>query len=178
MKIYIKNYNPMNILKKIKLIDEYFYSMKNSTEIISEEGIFYIDDNKFYKINVILDELVEFRIKTYEILLDKTIYNKNLVHQLPSDHNNSHITSFYYSINQKSKIKLVIEGEYKTIYKHENNNSENNNSENNNSENNNEIINKYKHFYPINFYFEAPNEKTEFEILNNDDLNVFLSLLN
>ena len=51
MKIYIKNYNPMNILKKIKLIDEYFYSMKNSTEIISEEGIFYIDDNKFYKID-------------------------------------------------------------------------------------------------------------------------------
>jgi len=160
MKIYIKNYNPMNILKKVKLIDEYFYSIKNSTEIISEEGIFYIDDNKFYKIDVILDELVEFRIKTYEILLDKTIYNKNLVHQLPSDHNNSHITSFYYSINQKSKIKLVIEGKYK------------NNSENNENEN------KYHDFYPINFYFEAPNEKTEFELLNNDDLNVFLSLLN
>jgi hypothetical protein len=160
MKIYIKNYNPMNILKKVKLIDEYFYSMKNSTEIISEEGIFYIDDNKFYKIDVILDKLVEFRIKTCEILLDKTIYNKNLVHQLPSDHNNNNITSFYYSINQKSKIKLVIEGEYKSYYK------------------NNEIINKYQHFYPTNFYFEAPNEKTEFEILNNDDLNVFLSLLN
>ena len=160
MKIYIKNYNPMNILKKVKLIDEYFYSMKNSTEIISEEGIFYIDDNKFYKIDVILDELVEFRIKTYEILLDKTIYNKKLVHQLPSDHNNNNITSFYYSINQKSKIKLVIEGEYKSYYK------------------NNEIINKYQHFYPTNFYFEAPNEKTEFEIFNNDDLNVFLSLLN
>lgn len=163
MKIYIKNYNPMNILKKVKLIDEYFYSMKNSTEIISEEGIFYIDDNKFYKIDVILDELVEFRIKTYEILLDKTIYNKNLVHQLPLEHINSHITSFYYSINQKSKIKLVIEGEYKSIYK---------------NENNNEIINKYQDFYPTNFYFEAPNEKTEFEIINNDDLNVFLSLLN
>ena len=160
MKIYIKKYNPMNILKKVKLIDEYFYSMKNSTEIISEEGIFYIDDNKFYKIDVILDKLVEFRIKTCEILLDKTIYNKNLVHQLPSDHNNNNITSFYYSINQKSKIKLVIEGEYKSYYK------------------NNEIINKYQHFYPTNFYFEAPNEKTEFEILNNDDLNVFLSLLN
>jgi len=157
MKIYIKKYNPMNILKKIKLIDEYFYSMKNSTEIISEEGIFYIDDNKFYKIDVILDQVVEFRIKTWDILLDKTIYNKNLVHQLPSEHNNSHITSFYYSINKKSKIKLVIEGEYK---------------------NNNEIINKYHDFYPTNFYFEAPNEKTEFEILNNDDLNVFLSLLN
>ncbi len=165
MKIYLKKYNPMNILKKIKLIDEYFYSMKNSTEIISEEGIFYIDDNKFYKIDVILDELVEFRIKTCEILLDKTIYNKNLVHQLPSDHNIDNITSFYYSINQKSKIKLVVEGNYKSFYK-------------NNSENNNEILNKYQHFYPTNFYFEAPNEKTEFDILNNDDLNVFLSLLN
>ena len=37
----------MNILKKVNLIDEFFYSMKYSTEIISEEGIFYIDDNKF-----------------------------------------------------------------------------------------------------------------------------------
>jgi hypothetical protein len=163
MKIYIKKYNPVNILKKIKLIDEYFYSMKNSTEIISEEGIFYIDDNKFYKIDVILDELVEFRIKTCEILLDKTLYNKKLVHQLPSDHNNDNITSFYYSINQKSKIKLVIEGKYKST---------------NENENNNETINKYQNFIPTNFYFEAPNEKTEFEILNNDDLNVFLSLLN
>ena len=45
-------------------------------------------------------------------------------------------------------------------------------------QNNNETINKYQNFIPTNFYFEAPNEKTEFEILNNDDLNVFLSLLN
>ena len=59
MKIYIKDYNPKDILKKIKLIDEYYYSRKKSIEIISDNGIFYIDDKKFHKINIVLDELVE-----------------------------------------------------------------------------------------------------------------------
>ena len=40
------------------------------------------------------------------------------------------------------------------------------------------ITNKYNNFSPTNFYFEVPNEITDFELLNNDDLNVFLSLLN
>jgi len=167
MKIYIKKYNPMNILKKYKLIDEYYYNMKKSTEIISDEGIFYIDDNKFYKIDVILDKLLELRINKYDILLDKSIYDKNLVHQLPSEHNSEQITSFYYSINKKSQIKLVVEGKYKSIHENENEN-----------ENENEPINKYQDFIPTNFYFEAPNKTTEFELLNNVDLNVFLSLLN
>jgi hypothetical protein len=79
---------------------------------------------------------------------------------VPSVHIDSYITTFYYAINSKSKIKLVIEGNYEVIDKDK------------------LMINKYHNFTPNNFYFEAPNEKTNFELLNNDDLNVFLSLLN
>lgn len=160
MKLYIKNYNPINILKKQKLLDDYYFSNKINIEIMSDEGIFYIDNKKFYKINVISDKLLELKIKDLELLLDKSVYNHEIVHQLPINHINTHITTFYYAINSKSKIKLVIEGKYDT----------------------NELIdnkvNKYINFTPINFYFEVSNEIKEFELLNNDDLNVFLSLLN
>jgi hypothetical protein len=164
MKIYIKNYKPIDILKKIKLIDEYFLSKKNYTEIISEDGIFYVDEKRFYRINVISDELVELRNNNFDLLLDKSVYNNDIVYHVPLVHIDSCVTTFYYVINSKSKIRLVIEGNYyvndKIIDK------------------NKIILNKYHNFSPNNFYFEAPNEKTNFELLNNDDLNVFLSLLN
>jgi hypothetical protein len=132
---------------------------KNSIEIISDDGIFYINDKKFSKMNIISDKLVELRSNYLELLLDKSVYNNEIVHHLPLNHINTHITSFYYSINSKSKIILVIEGKYE-------------------NEISNKITNKYHNFIPTNFYFEVPNEKTNFELLNNDDLNVFLSLLN
>ena len=46
MKLFIKNYNPINILKKQKILDEFYFSKKNNIEIISDDGIFYID-NKY-----------------------------------------------------------------------------------------------------------------------------------
>jgi len=157
MKLYIKNYKPIDILKKIKLLDEYYFNTKNIIEIISDDGMFFINDKKFYKMSIILDKLVELRINDLELLLDKSMYKNEIVHYLPLNHINSHITTFYYSINPKSKIKLVIEGKY---------------------ENEINITNKYQNFTPTNFYFEVQNEITDFELLNNDDLNVFLSLLN
>lgn len=165
MKIYIKDYNPMDVLKKIKLIDEYYYSTKKYIEIISDSGIFYINDKNFYKINIVLDELVELKITDLDILLDKSLYNNDIIYQLPFNYIDSHITAFYYAINSKSKIKLVIEGKYNEITDNE-------------IDKDKIIMNKYYNFSPTNFYFEAPNEKTDFELLNNDDLNVFLSLLN
>jgi len=176
MKIYIKEYNPTDILKKIKLIDEYYYSTKNSIEIFSDDGVFYINDKKMYKMNIVLDKLVELKINNFDILLDKSDYNNEVVYQLPFSYIESHITTFYYAINSnksnkfnKSKIKLVVEGNYDIIY----------NEIMDNEIMDNEIIkNKYNNFSPTNFYFEASNEYSDFELLNNDDLNVFLSLLN
>ena len=47
---------------------------KNIIEIISDDGIFYIDDKNFYKINIISDKLVELRIVDLELLLDKSVH--------------------------------------------------------------------------------------------------------
>lgn len=189
MKIYIKDYNPMDILKKIKLIDEYYYSTKKSIEIISDDGIFNINDKKFYKMNVVLDKLVELKINNFDILLDKYVYNNDIVYQLPFSYIDSHITTFYYAINSnkfnKSKIKLVVEGNYDVIHNEICDNEITDNKITDNEITDNKVIdkdkiimNKYYNFSPTNFYFEAPNEKPDFELLNNDDLNVFLSLLN
>jgi hypothetical protein len=95
MKIYIKNYKVSDILKKIKSIDEYFLSKKNNIEIISDEGIFYIDEKKFYKINIISDELIKLRSNNIDLLLDKSVYNNDIVYQVPSVHIDSYITTFY-----------------------------------------------------------------------------------
>lgn len=158
MKIYIKNYNPKNILKKFKILDDYYISSKNSIEIISDEGIFYVNDKNFYKMNIILDKLSELRSNDLELLLDKSVFKNETVHHLPLNHINTSVTKFHYSINPKSKLKLVIEGTYEM--------------------DDDKITNKYQNFIPTNFYFEVQNEITDFELLNNDDLNVFLSLLN
>ena len=158
MKIYIKNYNPKNIQKKLKLLDDYYISTKNSIEIISDEGFFYVNDKKFYKMNIILDKLSELRSNDLELLLDKSAFKNETVHYLPLNHVDSCITTFYYSVNPKSKIKLVIEGTYEM--------------------DDDKITNKYQNFIPTNFYFEVQTEITDFELLNNDDLNVFLSVLN
>jgi hypothetical protein len=158
MKIYIKNYNPKNIQKKLKLLDDYYISTKNSIEIISDEGFFYVNDKKFYKMNIVLDKLSELRSNDLELLLDKSAFKNETVHYLPLNHVDSCITTFYYSLNPKSKIKLVIEGTYEM--------------------DDDKITNKYQNFIPTNFYFEVQTEITDFELLNNDDLNVFLSVLN
>jgi hypothetical protein len=158
MKLYIKNYKPIDILKRFKLLDDYYINTKNIIEIISDEGIFYINDKKFYKMKIISDKLVELRSNDLELLLDKSVFNNESVHYLPLNHVESCITTFYYSISAKSKIVLIIEGKYEM--------------------DDDKITNKYHNFIPTNFYFEVPNEKTNFELLNNDDLNVFLSLLN
>ena len=175
MKIYIKDYKHLNILKKIKLIDEYYYSTKKSIEIISDDGIFYINDKNFYKMIIISDKLVELRSNDLELLLDKSVFNNESVHHLPLNHINTDTTTFYYAINSnnfnkfnKSKIKLVVEGNYDIIY----------NEIDEVIDKDKIITNKYNNFSPTNFYFEVPNEITDFELLNNDDLNVFLSLLN
>ena len=167
MKIYIKKYKPQNILKKLKILDEYYINTKNSIEIISNEGIFYVNDKNFYKMNIILDKLSELRSNDLELLLDKSVFKNETVHYLPLNHINTHVTTFYYSINPKSKIKLVIEGKYEI-----------NPDETIENVNKKIITNKYYNFSPINFYFEVQNEITDFELLNNDDLNVFLSVLN
>jgi hypothetical protein len=162
MKIYINNYTPDKLLKKMQILDSYFNGTKNNTEIISDDGIFSIDKNNFYKINIILDELKKLKTQqNIELLLDKSTYNRDIVYQLPLEHIILKVTTFYYVVNPKSKIKLVIDGIYENDCI-------------------NDIINenRYHDFIPINFYFEVPNEKKDFELLNNDDLNVFFSILN
>ena len=105
-----------------------------------------------------LDKLSELRSNDLELLLDKSAFKNETVHYLPLNHVDSCITTFYYSVNPKSKIKLVIEGTYEM--------------------DDDKITNKYQNFIPTNFYFEVQTEITDFELLNNDDLNVFLSVLN
>lgn len=153
MKIYIENYNPDKIANKIPALDKHYHSTTRITEIFSDEGIFIIDSKNCNKINIISDGLT----KLNNLLIDKSKYTTEISHHIPLAHIHIQTTRFYYCINPKTKLRLVIEGS---------------------TPKNQSASDKYADFIPTDFYFEVLNEKTDTELINNDDLNVFLSLLN
>jgi len=166
MKIYINNYNPHNLLNKLNKLEKYLINNNNYIEIFSDNGIFYIDELGIYKIIIIKDESIKYTsaLSNYIFLIDKTKYYKENVTNIPLNHINNTVYKYEYKLDIKSKIKLVIEG---NIDKVDNTDILINNNKN-----------KLNLFTPNNFYFEILDKNITFnELFNNNDLNVFLSLL-
>ena len=191
MKIYLNSYKPNEILEKVKKSEIYLKKIKNHIEIISETGIYKIENKNVYKLHAIDKPILN--LGTYKnavLLLDKSYYEKEQIYsQLPVDHNVRNITIFYYDlhkdnsigIGKKNKynpnIQLVIEGYYKenqqinlSVFLKNNSNCENNSD------------NKYNNFIPLDFYFLVKNNDTQEKYDNNDnfykeEVNNYLSLL-
>lgn len=168
MKIYIDDYNPNDLSDKLIKLEKYLINSCDYIEIYSDDGIFYIDELGIYKLIIIQDECIKYTsaFSNLKFLIDKTKFYKENITSIPLNHINNKIYKNEYKIDIKSKIKLVIEG---TIdYLNETNLLINNNK------------NKLNLFIPNNFYFELSNKDKDIninEIFNNNDLNVFLSLL-
>jgi hypothetical protein len=167
MKIYIDDYNPYTLSNCLNKIKKYLINKYQYIEIYSDDGIFYIDDLGIYKIIIIQDETIKYTSAqtNCKFLIDRTKSYKENVTTIPLNHINNTIHKYEYKLDLKSKIKLVIEG---TI--DPNSNDINNNKDNQDNQSNN--------FIPNNFYFEILDKNIDFnELFNNNDLNVFLSLL-
>lgn len=162
MKIYLDDYDPKKLISKFDALDYLYRETKNFIEILSLDGIYYIENGNIFKLNVQDCSL----IKKENFILDKSSYIKELTYsQIPYDHVSTNITSFYYGVNKN--IQLVIEGTYHV--------EEDMGLMKKNKYN---VGNKYYHFVPTNFYFLA-NEDFDFnQFLNREEINVFLSLLN
>jgi hypothetical protein len=167
MKIYIDNYEPKNLSNKLDKLNKYLINSNSYVEIYSDDGIFYVDEFGIYKIIIINDDHIKYTSKAlnYGFIIDNTKLYKENVTAIPLSHINTTINKYEYKIDIKSKIKLVIEG-------------------NDNQTNDSDILvtcekNKLTSFIPNHFYFEIldKNITTINEIFNNNDLNVFLSLL-
>lgn len=171
MKIYIENYNPSKLIKKLDSLDTYFLSKKDIVEIYSDEGIYLIDHNNCYKRIISNENVVNKSLNGVNYIIDETDIINTDVSQIPPDHISINITKFYFGLPNANHLKnqnqnlinLVIEG-VKNMKP--------------NYDNNYDTQNKYENFLPNNFYFEVFYKENIDVILQKEILNVFLSLLN
>jgi hypothetical protein len=166
MKIYIqeeggfflaKKNKKNNITKIIANLDKYLINKETIIDIYSKQGIYQINDNKIHKLIIKTEKTHENTLikkedgTTIILLLDDSIIEKELVHQIPYDHINIPLCIHRYSLHNKPKNTLILVIEF--------------------------IQNTKEIMIPINYYFEY-NSVNRNNNIPTEDINVFLSLLN
>jgi hypothetical protein len=159
-----KNYNKVD--KILKKLEKYIISKESIVDVYSKEGNYQVNENQTYKLYVKSEKIHEnivLKNSQYEgddddkqitLLIDDSIIQKDLVHQLPYDHVNIPLTIHKYSLNKNknNKLGLMLVIEF--------------------------IENKGNNLKPINYFFEYGTEIGYNNNLPTEDINVFLSLLN
>jgi hypothetical protein len=158
-----KNHNKVN--KILEKLEKYIISKESIVDVYSKEGIYQVNENQIYKLYVKSEKIHEnivLKNSQYEddddkqitLVIDDSIIQKNLVHQLPYDHVNIPLTIHKYSLNKNknNKLGLMLVVEF--------------------------IENKGNNLKPINYFFEYGTEIGYNNNLPIEDINVFLSLLN
>jgi hypothetical protein len=161
-----KTHNKVN--KILEKLEKYIISKENIVDVYSKEGIYQVNENQTYKLYVKSEKIHENIVlkkahdddndndndKNITLIIDDSIIQKDLVHQLPYEHVNIPLTIHKYSLNKNNKIGLMLVIEF---------------IENNDKKGN---------LKPINYYFEYGSEIVHTNNLPIEDINVFLSLLN
>jgi len=150
-----KNHNKVN--KILKKMEKYIISKESIVDIYSKEGIYQVNENQIYKLHIKTEKIhenIELKTddeRTVTLVIDDSIIQKVLVHQIPYEHVNIPLIIHKYSLNKNNKIGLMLVIEF--------------------------IQNK-DNLKPINYYFECATEICDSNNLPIEDINVFLSLLN
>ena len=154
MKIFIKDYSipQLSALIKQRILKKYHDRSFKFIRILSEEGFFTVTQNKLIQIVHELDCHVLLNHNKWTLLLDKSETKHQVVYQVPFNHVPLEVMSHYYSVSKSNHLlQLVVE----------------------------ETRDTDTNAYTItDFYFQTHKNLTDSEIINNADLNVFLSLLN
>lgn len=140
-------------LIKQRLLKKYHIRSSHFTRIFSEEGFFTVTQDKLIQHVHHSDCHVLLNHAPWTLWLDKSETRTQVAYQVPLNHTTLEVICHYYSVNKKNNplIQLVVEETRDT---------------NTNS------------YTVTDFYFETNRNLTESEIIDNADLNVFLSLLN
>lgn len=173
MKIYIENYNPIKLIQKLDKLDTYFLCKKDIVELYCDDGMYLIDQNSCYKLNITNENVVNKTLNGVKLVIDESDVKKTDAFQIPPEHISINITKIYYGLPNANNLKnqnqnlinLVIEG-IKNMKPNYDNNY------------NNYGENKYENFSPNNFYIEVFMKENIDTILQKEIINVFLSLLN
>jgi len=154
------NKNSAKIAKVLKKLDKYLIKKQTINDIYSNEGIYQIHENQTYKLRVKSEKIHENIVlktdddKIVTLVIDDSVIEKEMVHQIPYDHVNIPLTTHIYSLNKNNnynKLGLTLVIEF--------------------------IQNDKENSKPINYYFECASE-IGYNNLPIEDINVFLSLLN
>jgi hypothetical protein len=155
MKIFIKNYSLSKLINKISSLKHYLIDTKTKLEITTNDGQYYIDKLKVYKI-IVKDKdtiLYENYYDNLDLLVD---YSHELIietNQIPN-YNIEMVSKYYYfALNKITKLKFVI----KTC---------------------DDIVEDLNKIKPLDFYFEIEGDIEINSLFFKDEINVFLSLLN
>ena len=156
MKIFIKNYSieKMADLVKKRSLKKYQVRSLPFIRILSQEGFFTITQNKVIRTLCESDCHEVVSHDPWVLLLDKSETQSHLTYQVPLNHSKLKVMCHYYSVNKNKDGHLV---QFVVEETHD--------------------ISSGKYLV-TDFYFEISKNLTESEIINNADLNVFLSLLN
>lgn len=160
MKIYIPGFNNTNLLKKMEKIKRVFLNDEEKEKYIiySEEGIYEIESNIIYKLDMINDSTSKQSFltnnnKIMEFLIDNSEIKRIPINYIPFCHNMMKNITFTFLINnnyKKNQIKLNIVS----------------------------ICHNLTNSSDSYFYFEMPDNTDLNNSLIKEDINVFLSHLN
>ena len=102
MKIYTRQIIHLNSLKDKK------GEKKRDIEIFSLEGIFLMNQNSIYKINIVDEEPVTMD----HLIIDASTETRERVYQIPNIHLLVNILTFSFIINKKLGLSFVFEEKY------------------------------------------------------------------
>jgi hypothetical protein len=164
-RIYLENYNPANFLSIADNFDPYYAFTKEHTELVSEHGLYRIDQtsNNVSKLNQVDLPTVKRPnfIPGKHIIVDYSHFEQTMdISQLPVEHTPMVYTSFNYCFYgtdvKRSLLYLVVEGTFRE--KPDGSNK-----------------NRYKGFIPTDIYFISDEDIDN--VLIKKELNEFLLML-
>ena len=157
-KLYVKNYEPVSIKKRLSNLHDHYVSTKTRKTLYSPEGIFSVRNDKLVKL-IPRDLPVE---DMDDYLIDNSFYSEtDVISQIPVNPVYSEVTELHFCVGKKSNVHFVVEGNY----------------------DNRVVINggcvvgqdRYECFNPTDFYFDTQ------EKLNNElvlkEVNMILSII-
>ena len=138
MRVYATKYNPEQLFHNIKSFEQFYNGCSTKTDFYSDEGVFTIENSTLYKINIEDVKTKKYNFNdTFELIVDESRETKTEVSQMPIDHTTIELTSFFYKINPKSTIQMVVIGVKHLPMQPKN---------------------KYEGFVPYDYYFDGIDE--------------------
>jgi len=111
MKIYIENYDVKQLMPLVSELEKCLVNENNRIILYSEDGLFEIDENNIYKINVLKDKTNSLiHDKKWKLWIDESEISRTRVHCFPLEHHfiKTQIKRYKLIKSKECDMELVI----------------------------------------------------------------------